>query len=179
MLGVIPQGWQHLYVHEEERRREQCGTGVQTCAFFFSSRRRHTRSLCDWSSDVCSSDLYKDNPMVVGADLHNEPHAPACWGCGQPAIDWQAAAERAGNAILAVNPNWLIFVEGVDCYGGTSDCNWWGSNLEGVRDHPVKLNVPDRLVYSVHDYPASVHGQSWFSAANYPANLPAAWDKYW
>src|SRR5260221_5025339 len=27
------------------------------CWFFFSSRRRHTRSLCDWSSDVCSSDL--------------------------------------------------------------------------------------------------------------------------
>ena len=25
--------------------------------FFFSSRRRHTTSLCDWSSDVCSSDL--------------------------------------------------------------------------------------------------------------------------
>src|SRR2546421_7607684 len=32
-------------------------TGVQTCAFFFSSRRRHTRSDRDWSSDVCSSDL--------------------------------------------------------------------------------------------------------------------------
>src|SRR6266496_3583784 len=27
--------------------------------FFFSSRRRHTRSLRDWSSDVCSSDLYR------------------------------------------------------------------------------------------------------------------------
>src|SRR5204863_5194940 len=27
------------------------------CIFFFSSRRRHTRSLRDWSSDVCSSDL--------------------------------------------------------------------------------------------------------------------------
>src|SRR5689334_23895374 len=26
--------------------------------FFFSSRRRHTRSNCDWSSDVCSSDLF-------------------------------------------------------------------------------------------------------------------------
>src|SRR6267142_5043574 len=26
--------------------------------FFFSSRRRHTRLTCDWSSDVCSSDLY-------------------------------------------------------------------------------------------------------------------------
>src|SRR5690349_23577563 len=28
-------------------------------AFFFSSRRRHTRSLRDWSSDVCSSDLQR------------------------------------------------------------------------------------------------------------------------
>src|SRR5438034_9751696 len=27
---------------------------------FFSSRRRHTMSLCDWSSDVCSSDLIND-----------------------------------------------------------------------------------------------------------------------
>src|SRR2546430_14456878 len=28
--------------------------------FFFSSRRRHTRFDCDWSSDVCSSDLERD-----------------------------------------------------------------------------------------------------------------------
>src|SRR5690242_3956449 len=28
--------------------------------FFFSSRRRHTRLTCDWSSDVCSSDLARD-----------------------------------------------------------------------------------------------------------------------
>src|SRR5215211_249760 len=34
--------------------------------FFFSSRRRHTRSLCDWSSDVCSSDLLACNkPSLV------------------------------------------------------------------------------------------------------------------
>src|SRR5690242_21040347 len=30
---------------------------VVRCVFFFSSRRRHTRLTCDWSSDVCSSDL--------------------------------------------------------------------------------------------------------------------------
>src|SRR2546430_10567327 len=30
---------------------------VHKCIFFFSSRRRHTRFDCDWSSDVCSSDL--------------------------------------------------------------------------------------------------------------------------
>src|SRR5438132_13209960 len=36
---------------------------------FFASRRRHTSSLCDWSADVCSSDL---RPTVV------PPHATAC-----------------------------------------------------------------------------------------------------
>src|SRR2546430_17039365 len=29
--------------------------------FFFTSRRRHTRFDCDWSSDVCSSDLFLDS----------------------------------------------------------------------------------------------------------------------
>src|SRR5437899_6110448 len=32
-------------------------TQVTEQSFFFSSRRRHTRCLSDWSSDVCSSDL--------------------------------------------------------------------------------------------------------------------------
>src|SRR2546430_8621425 len=32
--------------------------------FFFSSRRRHTRFDCDWSSDVCSSDLEMDGPKI-------------------------------------------------------------------------------------------------------------------
>src|SRR5256886_6476819 len=31
---------------------------VVSYVFFFSSRRRHTRFDCDWSSDVCSSDLF-------------------------------------------------------------------------------------------------------------------------
>src|SRR5688572_31115607 len=40
--------------------------------FFFSSRRRHTRFDCDWSSDVCSSDLHAgDMPsLLVTADGH-------------------------------------------------------------------------------------------------------------
>src|SRR5207248_4117437 len=36
--------------------------------FFFSSRRRHTRSYGDWSSDVCSSDLGVRNLLVVEDD---------------------------------------------------------------------------------------------------------------
>src|SRR5690242_21663343 len=37
--------------------------------FFFSSRRRHTRLTCDWSSDVCSSDL-------AALDLLARPEGP-------------------------------------------------------------------------------------------------------
>src|SRR2546430_3126851 len=35
---------------------------IVVLCFFFSSRRRHTRFDCDWSSDVCSSDL----PLLDG-----------------------------------------------------------------------------------------------------------------
>src|SRR5256886_5501580 len=42
------------------------GYADEWCFFFFSSRRRHTRFDCDWSSDVCSSDLLLE--IVMGAD---------------------------------------------------------------------------------------------------------------
>src|SRR5207248_7438886 len=41
--------------------------------FFFSSRRRHTRSYGDWSSDVCSSDLLKARPISL--DFERQPDA--------------------------------------------------------------------------------------------------------
>src|SRR5689334_11445793 len=46
--------------------------------FFFSSRRRHTRWNCDWSSDVCSSDLITgDGHVVVGLrGQRRQVHAP-------------------------------------------------------------------------------------------------------
>ena len=37
--------------------------------FFFSSRRRHTRLVSDWSSDVCSSDLDKVEPDLNFSNL--------------------------------------------------------------------------------------------------------------
>src|SRR5688572_32296239 len=39
-------------------------------SFFFSSRRRHTRFDCDWSSDVCSSDLPGEGPTNLDAARH-------------------------------------------------------------------------------------------------------------
>src|SRR5256885_11480767 len=49
----------------------QCGsrpTIIVRCYFFFSSRRRHTRLQGDWSSDVCSSDLYQ-TPVALQYDV--------------------------------------------------------------------------------------------------------------
>src|SRR5690349_24640120 len=45
--------------------------------FFFSSRRRHTRSLRDWSSDVCSSDLLKLTPEAARRPLDAPPEGVA------------------------------------------------------------------------------------------------------
>src|SRR5436853_2221333 len=45
--------------------------------FFFSSRRRHTRCLSDWSSDVCSSDLVWLGFLVQQADQRVAPQTSA------------------------------------------------------------------------------------------------------
>src|SRR5437867_11236430 len=42
-------------------------------SFFFSSRRRHTRSYGDWSSDVCSSDLPGGDESARSGRLEQQP----------------------------------------------------------------------------------------------------------
>src|SRR5699024_12174760 len=62
--------------------------------FFFSSRRRHTRSKRDWSSDVCSSDLLYRSQMDVLLD----PHDPEVIRCAEEAgipHDWILAAQNS------------------------------------------------------------------------------------
>src|SRR5712691_8134317 len=49
------------------------------CFFFFSSRRRHTRFDCDWSSDVCSSDLSDPGPGMFAQFLRGESEEPSQW----------------------------------------------------------------------------------------------------
>jgi mannan endo-1,4-beta-mannosidase len=132
------------------------------------------RWIDDW---VMLAKRYAGDPTVIGADLFNEPKRTATWGAGHPATDWNKAAERCGKAIHAVNPDWLIIVQGVAQHGG--EATWWGGNLAGVETHPVVLARPGKLVYSPHDYPAGVYRQAWFEAPDYPDNLPAVWDRFW
>jgi endoglucanase len=143
-------------------------------ALWYTDKYGESRWIDDWKM---LAQHYKGNPTVIGFDLHNEPHGAASWGDGNMATDWRAAAERAGNAVLAINPDLLIVVEGIESYAGTGA--WWGGNLRGAATYPVRLDVAQRLVYSPHDYPPSLFAQPWFSAASYPANLPSVWREAW
>ncbi|MCC5951062.1 MAG: cellulase family glycosylhydrolase [Acidimicrobiia bacterium] len=133
----------------------------------------------DWIDTwVLLAERYKDRPNVIGADLKNEPHGPATWGTGDLATDWRLAAERAGNAVLAVAPHWLIVVEGIggNVEGQQLPSHWWGGNLEAAGAHPVRLDVPNRLVYSPHEYGPGVFNQPWFSEPDLPDVLRHRWD---
>src|SRR6266704_3991983 len=72
--------------------------------FFFSSRRRHTRSKRDWSSDVCSSDLtralalpderlfYQVETLVFGEAIERAMHPERIiLGCANPSAALPAA----------------------------------------------------------------------------------------
>src|SRR5512133_344598 len=129
--------------------------------------------IADW---VFLAEHYRGNRTVVGFDLDNEPHGNATWAAGSADTDWNAAAERCGNAILAVNSDALIIVEGVEKVG--TDGYWWGGNLSAARSKPMVLAKPEKLVYSAHEYGPEVFEQTWFTASNFPSNLSAVWDDH-
>lgn len=107
------------------------------------------------------------NPRVIGADLRNEVRG--VWGT-MPWDRWATAAERAGNRLLKLNPDWLIIV------GGTES----GNDLSGVRDRPVVLDIPDRVVYSAHVYAWSGWGsrEGRFSKRTYPSFMRTMRDNW-
>src|SRR5438105_14767974 len=61
--------------------------------FFFSSRRRHTRSTRDWSSDVCSSDLFAQDRRDRQADR------PTGWVDAAAATSVRSEERRVGKGV--------------------------------------------------------------------------------
>jgi endoglucanase len=137
-----------------------------------------------WIDDlVRMTTRYKDKVYFLGMDLKNEPHGAARWGSGNASVDWNKAAERAGAAVLAVAPNKLIFVEGTS---DSSSCvslvanAFWGGNVASQLCTPIDpTKIPaNRLVLSPHVYGPDVFAQPYFSASNFPDNMPAIWDAH-
>ena len=161
-----------------DNHRSNAGNSAQENGLWFTSEFPESTWLANWRA---LTTRYLGNTTVVAMDLRNEPHASACWG-GDPAgcssaNDWQAAATRAGNAILAINPNLLIVVEGNDHYNNAF--TWWGGMLRGVASRPVTLSVANRVVYSAHDYGPTEANQPWFNGSATPASLNAVKDQNW
>lgn len=97
------------------------------------------------------------NPLVIGADLRNEVHGfygTVTWD------RWATACERAGERLLSMQPDWLMFVEGISS----------ANDVSGAKERPVRYSRPGRVVYSAHVYSWSGWGSlSPFGKRKYPS----------
>src|SRR5690349_15971917 len=91
--------------------------------FFFSSRRRHTRSLRDWSSDVCSSDLLQEGSDELRKEhIPNIVHGKIRWcqgysepGSGSDLASLQTKAVRDGDVyVLNGQKVWTSYADKAD-----------------------------------------------------------------
>src|SRR2546422_6199790 len=92
--------------------------------FFFSSRRRHTRCSRDWSSDVCSSDLTRDQAGNVTLTL----------GQGSPKRLFTCPLDEVGYVVGNILPDgFLLLRRGGGGGGGRPAAPPFGQKLGG---HP-------------------------------------------
>jgi len=116
-------------------------------ALWYTSDHSEAAWIADWES---MAQRYASNLRVIGADLREEPRpfedvfstTLVNWGQGGT-NDWAAAAQRAGNRVLAKNSNIIVFVEGIDA----------ADNLTGVKAHPIALQPANKVAYMSHQFP--------------------------
>ncbi len=153
---------QHLMVILDNHvsRADWCCSDRDGNGLWHNAQYPAAQWLADWQMMAAR---YRSQPWVVGADLRNEPRDGAAWGGSDPALDWHAAAQQAGNVVLAANPNLLVIVEGVA----------YATDLRKAGSLPIQLNAGGHVVYSAHDYAWEVSGpQSESDLAN---QLDTAW----
>lgn len=125
-------------------RADWCCSETDGNGLWYNTSYPETKWLADWQTIVRR---YKGERWVIGADLRNELRSGAAWGGADPNLDWHAAAERGGDAVLIANPRLLIMVESPE----------YSTNFTGFDKLPVRLKVAGRLVYSPHAYNIAQH----------------------
>lgn len=154
---------------------------------------------------VFYANRYKDEPTVCAFDIINEPWA--CTWDNDPLTGLPAYYERVGAAIQAVNPNVMIVCEGIQ---GNVDqtpvgaentpealqgAYLWGTiysgKLDVVRARPVVLPIPNKVIYSPHEYGSYLNtpdiAHQWFHPQDinnypglpFPANMFEVWRREW
>ena len=129
-------------------RADWCCSESDDNGLWYNAEYPETKWLADWQTIVRR---YSKQPWVVGTDLRNELRSGATWGGSDPKLDWHAAAQRGGAAVLSANPNLLVMVESPQ----------YSTNFAGFDKLPVTLPVAHRLVYSPHAY--YIEGQDFSS----------------
>jgi endoglucanase len=130
-------------------RADWCCSESDGNGLWYSPQYPEESWLADWQRIARH---YRDQRWVVGADLRNELRSGAAWGGSDKKLDWHAAAERGGKAVLAGNPRLLIMVESPE----------YSTNFAGFNTLPVEFPVAHRLVYSPHAYYDEQHKFSTF-----------------
>ena len=152
---------------------------------FYLTHNKAAYTKENWAHDLAFvAQRYAKLPYFFAIDIYNEPHGSVRWNAGDarvtnPALFWKPAAELAAAAVLAANPNLLIFVQGINGnFDGIEDSNIptnWGENFQPQAYQP--LNIPtDKLVLTPHTYGPDVYVKTSFSAPAFPANLTAHWN---
>src|SRR5689334_3378555 len=133
------------------------GTGGGLVAFFFSSRRRHTRWNCDWSSDVCSSDLEVETYMTQHGAKISGPGI-ALWHDRPDQNPTVAAAFPTGSALPdgdRVHAHELPGVETMACvvhHGGFDSLGpAYNALIEWIQANGYRYDGPSREVYLQYD----------------------------
>jgi endoglucanase len=126
------------------------------------------RFRADW---VRFAQIFAGNSTVIGFDLDNEPHGAAWGGGGQ--TDIHKMFEDVGNAIQAVSPGILIIGEPSQDYKGvTPEGN---VTLAAITHIPVVLHIPNKMVYSVHEYPNEIGGETPVTPTEFVRRMNLAW----
>ena len=138
------------------------------------------RFIADWQTVARH---FAANDAVIGYDLWNEPsgyRGMSTWEPGDrnPAQNIRFMCERAGNAILAIDPTKLIVCEGpMNAQRSLADPDTpapWG-DLSLAKKYPVQLSLPNKLVYSVHDYPTEIGGYTPDSGPQKVTQMNTVW----
>ena len=132
-----------------------CCSEDDQSGLWFNDRWPATRFFAAWREIAAR---YASNPLVAGMDVMNEPRRSRVgwrvltptWGT-RPKTDLAAMYTAVGNLIHEVSPEVLIICEGPG----------FAADLTGVARHPVRLERPGKVVYSLHDY-------SWFHPQGQP-----------
>ena len=132
-----------------------CCAESDESGLWFNDRWPSAKFFAAWQQMAAR---YASNPLVAGMDIMNEPRqsrvggrvlTPA-WGTGS-LTDIAAMYTATGNLIHEVSPDVLIICEGTG----------FAADLTGVARHPVRLEHPGKVVYSLHDY-------AWFHPGEQP-----------